>query len=219
MIHDLNQLLSQANDLREQKKYVESNNLAQQIFDNSQSDTHLKVHALLCQSVTARLTNDFSKAKELISTALNLQPLPDDLHYIYFEQATILENEGNFASASQSYYEAASSLPNSINSLGLNYRYLEHAAWASAKSGDLGAVNKLRESILKLEENLNSPEIIQDVSEFGQKYKLQVWLSKAYMHLYGLGDRSVSVKLDSLLSSNPNLKIRQEQWEEIKKAN
>lgn len=219
MNQSLNQILNQANVLREQKKYVESNNLAQQVFDNPQSDTHLKIHALLCQSITARLTNNFSKAKELVSTALNLEPFPDDLHYIYFEQATILENEGDFVSASQSYHKAASSLPDATNSLGLNYRYLEHAAWASAKGGDLDAVNKLREYILKLEENLNSPEIMQDTSEFGQKYKLQVWLSKAYMHLYELGDRSISAKLDSLLSSNPNLKIRQEQWEEMKKAN
>lgn len=214
MDQDLNQILIQANTLREQKQFDQSNLLCQSVFSNPNADTHLKTHALLIQSITSRLQSNFSQAKQLVSQALDLPPPVDDQHLVYFEQGTIAESEEDFVSASRFYQQAADNLP-SNHPLGLISRYQEHAAWAAIKSGNQSAFTKLNASILNLEKILSQPEIASDTSDFGQKYTLQVWLSKAYMHLFELGDTSVADKLSSLLSSNPNLSIRKEQWEKM----
>ncbi len=214
MNQDLNQILIQANNLREQKQFAESDQLCQSVFNSPDANLHLKTHALLIQSITSRLQNNFSQAKQLVSQALALPPPIDDQHLVYFEQGTIAESEKDFSSASKFYQLAADSLL-STSPLGLINRYQEHAAWAAIKSGNQSAFVKLNTSILNLEKILSQPEIASDSSDFGQKYTLQVWLSRAYMHLFELGDTSVVEKLNSLLSSNPKLSIRKEQWEKM----
>lgn len=208
--------IQKAAQAREHKDYQTSIVLCQEIYNDPEAPQHAKVHAHLNAAIAHRLLNQFDQAKIEAQAAKSQNTDPQNQHFILFELASILESAGDWKMAAQVYSDAAASPLAVSDDYGLKDRYLEHAAWSLARSSDPTGLSKLHQAISALEGHLQSPDIAKETGQLDRKYNLQVWLSKAYMHAWELGDKSVEPKLVSLLASNPLLKIRQGQWQELK---
>ncbi len=208
--------LQQISHLRERKDYLGSIALCKELSADPNAPMHIQVHAHLDASGAYRLLHQYSEAQVEAQAAKTKNTDPQNQHFILFELASVLESAGNWAQAATTYQEAASSPIAPVDDYGLKDRYLEHSAWALAHTGDATGMSKLLQSISDLEKHLLTPDITKESGQFDRKYNLQVWLSKSYMHAWELGDKSIGPKLDALLASNPLLKIRRDQWQELK---
>jgi len=210
--------IQQVNHLREQKDYQGSIDLAHMIINNPVTPLNVTIHAHLSACIAYKMLQKYKEAKQEALLADSKNTDPQNKHFIYFELGGVAHMAKSFSEAAN-YYQKSYEFPiDSKDDNGLRDRYLAHWGFSLALSGDSTGLEKLQQATTSLESRLASPEMSKETGEYDHKYNLQVWLSKTYMDTLELNPRDTLLpqKIDTLLLSNPLLKVRSHQWQELK---
>lgn len=145
--------------------------------------------------------------------------LGGDLARPYFNLAKVEEDMGDFSGAVESYRKSVEIFktknPTLHNRSGVLADMNIHLATCEYMAGDKSGLDRALKAIEDLKAS-NEKEVL--------KYNYDVWLSGAYMRIAEmLKDDNKELAISNLdeakkiIDSNPDLKIRLEQWEELEK--